>query len=314
MRSGALRQSMDDGDAEIGRCAAQGSSIARHEGSVGLTPAVGSVCSRAVRERDGDVVGDTALGEVEHHVAAEFALDAAADQARSEALALRRRHGRSSAFGPVYPKLIVAVFALSDRPGHFESARIGRKRAILGSIRHQLVQDKAEIDGVAGGELHVRPAQNDPLVALLAVGRQLLLRHVAQLGLAPGLAGQQVVRLRQGEQAALESVLELRRRLGGAQRLRGDGLHGGQGVLHPVVQLVEEEALLLLGVLLLGDVLEDADEIDRLFFDIEEDPALGVDPADARRPQAGSDIRPRNPPGLRRHPAISATTRSMSSG
>ena len=143
------------------------------------------------------------------------------------------------------------------------------------------MQDKAEIDGVAGGELHVRPAQNDPLVALLAIGRQLLLRHVAQLGLAPGLARQQIVRLRQGEQAALEGVPELPRRLGGAKGLRGDGLHGGQGVLHPVIELVEEEALLLLGVLLRGDVLEDADEIDRLFFDIEEDPALGVDPAHA---------------------------------
>ena len=105
---------------------------------------------------------------------------------------------------------------------------------------------------------------HDPLVAALAIGRQFLLRDVVQVGVAPGVARQQIVGLRQGQEPALEGFPELRRVRTWSAGSGRDGLHGRQGVLHPVVQLVEKKPLLLLGLLARGDVLEDPDEMDRL--------------------------------------------------
>ena len=98
-----------------------------------------------------------------------------------------------------------------------------------------------------------------PMQAVLrhvGVGFHRLLDDLAQAGAFPVLARQHVVRARQGDQAALEAGPGLLGARRVAQGLRGDRLHGGEGVLDAVVQLVDQKLLMFLEPLALGDVDE----------------------------------------------------------
>ncbi|MEJ2626873.1 MAG: hypothetical protein P8Z80_20980 [Pseudolabrys sp.] len=71
----------------------------------------------------------------------------------------------------------------------------------------------------------------------------------AQVGALPLIPGQLIVRLRQRDQPAFEALAERARRSGAARGLRGQRLHGGERVLDPVIELVDQELLALLGEL-----------------------------------------------------------------
>ena len=101
------------------------------------------------------------------------------------------------------------------------------------------------------------------VLAGIAVGRDRLGDDRAQAGPLPVLAGQHVVGAGEREQAGLERGLRLVQRCRVAQGLGRDGLHGGQRVLHPVVQLVDQKPLVLLRLLGLGDVARDRQELVR---------------------------------------------------
>src|SRR3954470_22445852 len=89
-----------------------------------------------------------------------------------------------------------------------------------------------------------------------------------EVGAAPVLMGEDVVRLCQGHQPAAERTLRLRQAGGGAQGLAGDRLDDRQRVLHAVIELVDQQLALLFSALALGDVEADLDRAD--------DPAAAV--------------------------------------
>ena len=108
-------------------------------------------------QRGGDVVGDAGLGAKSIARSRQLALDAAADQARAEALALGRLDGRAAAFRANGAKLRERSWCSARRP-HLSSRCPGadREGAVLGGVRHQFVQDEAEIDGVARRQVDAR--------------------------------------------------------------------------------------------------------------------------------------------------------------
>ena len=126
------------------------------------------------------------------------------------------------------------------------------------------MEGHGEGDGRLRAEAHVWSGDADPHGAALVPpeGRQRPFGHVAQRRALPALAGQQVVRLRQGDQPVLEGLQQSRVAAVAAQRLGGDGLHRGERVLDAVVQLVHQQVAVPVGAFGLGDVAGDADDAD----------------------------------------------------
>src|SRR5215203_1596246 len=96
--------------------------------------------------------------------------------------------------------------------------------------------------------------------ARVAMRRERLLDDVAERCPFPALAGQHVMRLGERKQPGFEGFARLRRRLARLEALRRDRLHGRERVLHPVIELVDEELLRLFMSALLGAVAEDLEE------------------------------------------------------
>ena len=88
--------------------------------------------------------------------------------------------------------------------------RCSKATQVFHRIGHQLVQDKSEIDGVPGREVHLRSRDPDALVLLAAIGYELLLDDILQVRIPPGIAGEKIVGFRQGQKPALEGLAELR--------------------------------------------------------------------------------------------------------
>ena len=72
-----------------------------------------------------------------------------------------------------------------------------------------------------------------------------------QVGSLPALAGEHIVRPRQGEQPHLNRLFRVLRCAVRAQGLHDDRLHRGKRVLHAVVQFADQQVLVLGGTLAL---------------------------------------------------------------
>ena len=88
-----------------------------------------------------EVAEEAAFGELQARLAVDVALQAAFDQARAEALAKRRRYGRSALFAP-HQVEAGTTGLLAQGPLHLHAALRGGERAILGRIGHQLMEDQ----------------------------------------------------------------------------------------------------------------------------------------------------------------------------
>ena len=155
--------------------------------------------------------------------------------------------------------------------------------------------DEAEGEGGARIERHRLAAELHAL-ALAAIGLQLGAEHVAEGGARPARRVEEVVGVGERHQArldALEGGVGIR---GRAERLRDDRLDRGERVLDAVVELVEEEALALLGLLALGRVHDDAEGAHRPSAGVEEDAALEEGPARRRVAGAGEGYLDAHPP------------------
>ncbi|ACG78003.1 conserved hypothetical protein [Phenylobacterium zucineum HLK1] len=128
-----------------------------------------------------------------------------------------------------------------EGPGHLEDSAVRAQRAVLGRVGRQFVDNHAERQRPGRVEVDDGPVQRDPL----GVGLELAAHHGAQVGAAPGAGGEHVVGAGEGHQPPLEIADEGRHVGRVAGRLRRHGLHGGQVVLHPVIEFVEQELLLL---------------------------------------------------------------------
>src|SRR5215217_3203798 len=148
-----------------------------------------------------------------------------------------------------------------ERPQHRNAAGLVRERAVFHRVGGKLMEGKPERDRGAGREMNVvQPGEAEASgLAVLGVGRDLDLEQRPQRGPGPGAFGQEIVRLRQGEQPRLEGAGEVGKTRRRAHRLGGKRLDRRERVLHAVVQLVDEELALLLRLLALGDVDQAAD-------------------------------------------------------
>ena len=193
-------------------------------------------------------------------------------------------------------------------PAHANAAFLRREGAVLRGVGGELVEDQAEGERFGRRERHRRSPDG---VAVRAVRAQLQHDDVVQIRAAPDRLGQQIVGRRQGQQPRFEGRLEGFRIRAGAQGLGGDRLHRGQGVLHPVIQFVQQELLLLLGPDSIGDVAafdEDAprraagvedrleDEVDEAFLGcgvrrtLQHDAGRGADIGLSRPHHLGEDV------------------------
>ena len=109
------------------------------------------------------------------------------------------------------------------------------------------MHDHPDRQGGLRVQRHVRPALLDAAGAVL-VDLQLLPDDLAQRQVAPALPGEQAVGSSQRADPAHEAGAESLQRLRPGQGLRRDGVDHGQHVAHPMVDLVHQEALLLLGL------------------------------------------------------------------
>ena len=76
----------------------------------------------------------------------------------------------------------------------------------------------------------------------------------AEIGAFPALLGQQVMHAGERHQPAFEAFLGVLHRLGVPEGLVDDGLNGRQGVLDPVIQLMDQQALVVQRTLVIRDV------------------------------------------------------------
>lgn len=174
----------------------------------------------------------------------------------AEALARGGGDGRPAALGPGQ----LEAAARAGGPVQPDVARLHRKRAELDGVGGQFVQGQREGVGGAGREEEVGAL---PTRLAGSYGPQFGRGQVVDGGAAPPRGGEKLVRAGHGLQPAAEGLQEGVERRGALGRLLGQGLDGGQHVLHPVVQLGHE--LLALVVLEVGeaDVLDDAGQAQR---------------------------------------------------
>ena len=203
-----------------------------------------------VRQRHRDQAGDAIGRELDPGLAA-MALQGALDQAHAEAIGLRHPDRRAAPFLPAQHQAAGLIGV--DLPGDFEPAVAHRQGAVLAGVGRQLMQDHAEMERKLRIELDARPAGADAPV--LAAGKHhLLANQVIDVGILEVRLGQQAVGPGERMHPAGEALDEILRPRRSGKRLGGDSLHHRHGVAHPVIELVDEEPLLDLEPLALGDV------------------------------------------------------------
>ena len=93
-----------------------------------------------------------------------------------------------------------------------------------------------------------------------AVRCELVGEDVVEIGPPPLAQGEQVVGLGDGEQSQLEGLQELLPRSRVAPGLRGDRLDRRERVLHPMVELVQQDLVAFLGLAPVGDLHRHPDQ------------------------------------------------------
>ena len=96
--------------------------------------------------------------------------------------------------------------------------------------------------------------KRSPLGALW--GRSVRHDQLAELDAVPALVRERGVGVAEVEQPCLERLAGAGIHTGIAERLGGDRLHGGERVVHPMMQLLDQQIPLLFGALSIGDVAE----------------------------------------------------------
>jgi hypothetical protein len=94
---------------------------------------------------------------------------------------------------------------------------------------------------------------------------------------------QHIVRPRQREETALEGQSGFTKLLVSPKALSRNGLHCGERILHPMIQLVDESGLLLLGYLRFGDVHCAASVAEKMPHIVEPTNCIGAEPPDVAR-------------------------------
>ncbi|GJE73397.1 hypothetical protein CHKEEEPN_4962 [Methylorubrum podarium] len=155
-----------------------------------------------------------------------------------------------------------------DPPGDDDPSPARREGAVLGGVGGEFVDRHADRHGDLGGKIDRRAVEDDAQVRrglglALGIGHQLGGEQVAQARRLPRRLGEHAVGVGERLDAADEGLVEIVDAGGGARRRADDGLDRGERVLHPVVQLADEEAAALLGEVAVGHVGDDADQAPR---------------------------------------------------
>jgi hypothetical protein len=131
-----------------------------------------------------------------------------------------------------------------------------RQSAIFARVGRKLVQDQSQVQGGRWIE-HERRSRAGDTVVVGTAEQNLLADEVHHLGASQLGLGQQIMRPCERLHTPAEAAHEVARGPRMLQRLAGDRLHGRQRVLDAMIELVEQQALQLLGALALGDVASD---------------------------------------------------------
>ena len=180
---------------------------------------------------------------VDAHLALQLGGEPALDHARAEAAMRGRRHRRPACLLPAQ-----AEAAVVGRPSNRHPAALGREGAVFERIRTELVQGHRQGDRALGPQPEIVAGEAHPF----AGGAQRGADDRGEAGAVPSLVGQQVVHRAEVQQPLLEG-----RTCIGADVLQGQGrdrLHDRQRVLHPVIELVQQQLEMVLVAVPLGHV------------------------------------------------------------
>ena len=193
------------------------------------------------------------VAELHLGLAAQLAAGDPLQQRGAEAPARRLGHRRPVALSPDQVEAPLGI----GGPRRFDPASLGGKRAILHGVGGQFVQRQGQ--GVGGPRIE-HDFRSRPVRLAVRQPAELGGDDVADLGAAPTGGGQQGVGRRHRLQPTGEGLQEGLQRGGLARRLRGQRLHRGQHVFHPVVELGDQGLPGILRGLFLGDVADNPDE------------------------------------------------------
>ena len=126
-------------------------------------------------------------------------------------------------------------------PAHPDFSELVRQRSVLYRICHEFLESHRYRQSHARRYPNSRTLHVDAILPTTAVRLYCLPDDFMNVHGRPASVGEHVVDLRQGDEAALDGARCMVDRWSVAKGLEGDGLHGRQGVFHPVVQFTDQE-------------------------------------------------------------------------
>ena len=185
-------------------------------------------------------VDHAARQEIHRRFAAELVARAALDQPRTETALHRRDHGRPAGLRPDQPQFALGISSRTSqssatRPLSLESAPYF---AALVAISCTIIDSTTASRGDSGtlGTEHLHPFGIGQHIRL-----QHALDHLGELRSLPFLLAQEIMRFRERPEPAFE-LLALGAR-GAAEGLRRDRLQDCEGVLHAVIELLDQKVV-----------------------------------------------------------------------
>jgi signal transduction histidine kinase len=186
------------------------------------------------------------------HRPAELIGDEIADHRRAKSSGVGRGYRWAAGLPPLEHQLATRAAVRLPSPANHDLAMAIGQRTVLGGVGGQLMQnDRHRLSGFCG-KVDMR-ALNERTLVPRAEG-QLTADELTEVDALPMAPAQESVRIRQRIDAIVERVYELVRRsaaLPGALRDRGDA---GEHILHAMVQLGDQQALVLLGFSAFGHI------------------------------------------------------------
>ena len=123
---------------------------------------------------------------------------------------------------------------------------------MLGGVRDEFVQDHRYCLARLGPQEHVGPF--DVRVVVSRIGCELALEQLVQRQALPLPIAQQLMRRGQRPNSRVESRYKMRHRAAGFECTRGDGGNGREHILHPMVELGQQQPLMIFGMTALSHV------------------------------------------------------------
>ena len=148
----------------------------------------------------------------------------------------------------------MAIGARQGDAADLDGAGLDRQRAVFHRVGGQFVDDEAERDRGARGDLFFQIAQRQPRTVRRHEGREFGHDDVMRGHVRPRVFGQQAVGRCQRPKPAVEGLVEAFQRILVHQRAAADRLDQCQRVLHAMVEFAHQKQLVFLGRLSLREI------------------------------------------------------------